>query len=349
MPPPSEPWSSPLPLRDFPHIVLGHGGGGRLSADLFEHLVRPALANPALDERTDAAVLPPLAGRVVVSTDSFVVRPLFFPGGSIAELAVHGTVNDLAMMGAVPRHLTLALVLEEGLPMATLADIVRRVGAAARSADVSVVAGDTKVIERGTVAGCVLTTTGIGTVADGVSLSPAAVEVGDAVLVSGTLAEHGVAVLSRREGLEFESEIESDTAPLHELVQRLLTAVPVRFLRDPTRGGVAATLNELVRGGRFGVEVEEAAIPVSPAVASACDLLGLDPLTVANEGKLIAVVPADQAEAAVRVLREHSFGRHAVRIGRVVADHAGHVVGRTAFGTSRLIPMPAGELLPRIC
>jgi hydrogenase expression/formation protein HypE len=349
-PPRFDDWTCPLPLRDFSHVVLGHGGGGRLSADLFEHLILPALANPILQHQTDAAVLPPMPGRLAVSTDSYVVRPLFFPGGSIAELAVHGTVNDLAMMGAVPNYLTCSLVLEEGLPLATLAEIVRRVGLATRAVGVHVVAGDTKIIERGTIGeGCMINTTGIGCVADDISLSPTRVEPGDILLLSGTVAEHGVAVLSQREGLEFESEIVSDTAPLHELVQALLAAVPVRFLRDPTRGGVATTLNELVRAGRFGVEIEEKAVPILPAVASACDLLGLDPLTVANEGKFLAVVPADAAGQALEVLRNHPLGRKATRIGCVVGDHPGYVVARTAFGTSRIISMPTGELLPRIC
>ena len=342
-------WTCPAPLRNFTHIVLGHGGGGKLTADLFEHLILPAFENPILAEQSDGAVLPPLDGRVVVSTDGFVVRPLFFPGGSIGELAVFGTVNDLAMMGAVPRYLTVSLILEEGLPLVELAEILQRMGAAARRAGVTIVAGDTKVIERSRGDGCLITTTGLGMLGESIELSPAQIEVGDVVLLSGSIAEHGIAVIGKQEGFQFEPEITSDLAPLTDLTQTLLQAGTVRMLRDPTRGGVAATLNEFALASRKGIVIHEAAIPILPGVRSACDLLGLDPLTIANEGKLLAIVPAPQEAAALAALRSHPLGHRACRIGEVVADHPHQVTARTALGSSRLIHQPAGDLLPRIC
>ncbi len=348
-PPQQNSWHCPVPLRDFSHIVLGHGGGGRLTADLLEHLIRPAFDNPFLARQADGAELPVQTGRLVVTADSYVVRPLIFPGGSIGELAVHGTLNDLAMMGARAKYLTMALILEEGLPLALLAEILHRAADAARAASVLVVAGDTKVIERCHGEGCFITTTGLGWCKHEGHLSPDAIAAGDAVLLSGTIAEHGIAVLSQREGLQFESAIISDTANLQEIALSLLEAVPVRMFRDPTRGGVAATLNEIAHSRRFGIEIIEQSIPVQPAVRSACDLLGLDPLAVANEGKFIAIVPDAAADEALARMRSHPLGRNAVRIGTVVSDHPGHVVARTPFGAKRMVPLPAGELLPRIC
>lgn len=342
-------WQCPRPLTGYPRVVLGHGGGGQLTADLLDHVIRPALDNPILAEMADAAVLPVQTGRLVFSTDSYVVRPLFFPGGSIAELAVHGTVNDLAMMGARPRYLTLGLILEEGLPMAVLGEIVQRVGEASLACGVPIVAGDTKVIDRGTGDGCFLHTSGIGVLDEGTSLSADAIDPGDAILLSGSIAEHGLAVFCCREGLELESPVTSDTAPLHDLVQALLAEVPVRMMRDPTRGGLAACLNEIAATRRLGMEILEDAIPVTPPVRAACELLGLDPLMVANEGKLVAVVPAEYATRALEILRGHPLGTQAVNLGRVVEQHPGYVVARTPYGSTRVIPMPAGELLPRIC
>jgi hydrogenase expression/formation protein HypE len=359
-PPDPASFTCPAPLRDRPQIVMGHGGGGALSRDLIEHIFLPAFGNPVLDRLGDSAVLDPpgldlaarLAegGRLAFSTDSYVVRPLVFPGGSIGELAINGTVNDLAMSGAEPLWLSAAFILEEGLAIAQLAGIVARMAAAAARAGVTIVTGDTKVVERGRGDGLTITTAGIGVVPPGVDLGPERIRAGDAVIVSGTLAEHGMAIMSVREGLEFEAEITSDTAPLHGLVAALLAACPdVRLLRDPTRGGVAASLNEIATAARLGVEIDERAIPVSPVAAIACEILGLDPLQVANEGKLLAVVSAESAETVLAVMRSHEYGRQATRLGRIVTGHPGIVALRTALGGSRVVPLPLGEQLPRIC
>lgn len=328
---------------------MGHGGGGKLSADLFRHLILPALDNPILAQQGDAAFLGNVAGPLVISTDSFVVRPLFFPGGSIGELAVHGTINDLAMAGATPKFLTLSLILEEGLELTTLAEILKRAGAAARAAGTSIVAGDTKVIERSGDIGCLMNVTGVGVVTQNKQLRVENIQPGDAVLISGTIADHGIAVLGKREGLTFESQISSDTAPLHGLVQQLMTTIDVRFMRDPTRGGCSASCNEIAAQSMLGIELNETAIPIEAPVRTACNLLGLDPLQVANEGKLIAIVPAGQADLAVRILREHPLGRNACCIGEITSEHPGKVILRTQFGSRRVVPMPTGELLPRIC
>jgi hydrogenase expression/formation protein HypE len=348
-------FACPAPLRDRPRIVTGHGGGGALSRDLLEHVFLPAFGNPVLGQLGDSAVLD-LAdrlaggGRLAFSTDAYVVQPLVFPGGSIGELAVNGTVNDLAMSGAVPLFLSAAFILEEGLAIADLAGIVARMAAAAGRAGVTIVAGDTKVVERGRGDGLSITTAGIGLVPPGIELGPARVRPGDAVLVSGTIADHGMAIMSVREGLGFEAAIESDTAPLHGLVAAMLAACPeLRLLRDPTRGGLAASLNEIADLAALGIEIDEAAIPVAPAVASACEILGLDPLQVANEGKLVAVVPGDAADVVLAAMRAHDHGRRATRLGRIVADHPGIVAVRTAIGGSRIVPLPIGEQLPRIC
>lgn len=343
-------WSCPIPLRDYPTVILGHGGGGALSKDLVDHLFVPAFRNRELEALGDAALLTLQAGRLAFSTDSFVVHPLFFPGGSIGELAVCGTVNDLAMAGAVPLYLSAAFVLEEGLPMATLGRIVEAMAAAARRAGVTIVTGDTKVVERGHGHGCYITTAGIGRIPDGLDLGPHQVRPGDRVLVSGFLGDHGMAVMSVREGLEFDTTIESDTAPLGELVRALLAAVPgVRMLRDPTRGGLAASLTEIAEASKSGIEIVERALPVRPQVQAACELLGLDPLFVANEGKLTAIVAPGQADAALAALRAHPLGRDAVVVGTVVAEHPGLLVAKTGLGGKRVVPLPIGEQLPRIC
>ena len=344
-----EGWTCPLPLRDQPNIVLGHGGGGKLSAELIEHLFYPAFANNLLDRRGDSAVLALGGGRLAFTTDSFVVRPLFFPGGSIGDLAVNGTVNDLAMMGARPLFLSAGFILEEGLSLATLGGVVERMGAAARAAGVQIVAGDTKVVERGHGDGVYINTSGIGLIPEGVEIGPDRARPGDAVLMSGTLADHGMAILSVREGLEFETVIQSDCAPLYELVEALRAAGTVHALRDATRGGAAAALNEIARASGVGIVLRERDIPVHPATAAACELLGMDPLHVANEGKLVAFVPREQADAALTALRAHSLGEEAAIIGEVVAEHPGVVVGRTGIGGSRVIDTQVGEQLPRIC
>jgi hydrogenase expression/formation protein HypE len=347
--------SCPLPLRDHPHVVLGHGGGGTLSRDLVEQVFLPAFSNPLLDRLGDSTVLDIAAeltggGRLALATDSYVVRPLVFPGGSIGDLAVNGTVNDLAMSGARPLYLTAAFVIEEGLPVADLVEVARRMGAAAIRAGVRIVTGDTKVVERGHGDGVYVTTTGVGVVPAGIAVHALPFRPGDVVLCSGTLGDHGMAVMSVREGLEFEAEIASDTAPLHGLVAAMLAACPeIRGLRDPTRGGAATSLNELAVAAGVGIEIDERSVPVRPVVAAACEILGLDPLQVANEGKLLAVVPAAAAGRVLGAMREHEQGRDAVAIGRVVDAHPRLVVMRTAIGGTRVVPMPLGEQLPRIC
>lgn len=331
-------------------IRMGHGAGGRMMADLIQEVFVPPLDNSYLRQLADATVLPPEGGRLAISTDSFTVRPLFFPGGDIGSLAVHGTVNDLAMSGARPLWLAAAFILEEGLPLDDLRRIVRSMADAARRAGVLVVAGDTKVVERGHGDGMYITTTGVGIVPDGVEIGPHQIRPGDVILINGPVGDHGIAVLSEREGLQFETDLVSDSAPLNGLVEALLAAAPhTHCLRDPTRGGVAAVLNELAVAAGVGVEIDEAAIPVRPAVAAACEMLGFDPLVVANEGKLIAFVPPDEAEAALEALRAHPLGRDAARIGVATADHPGMVLARTGIGGRRVVDMPMGELLPRIC
>jgi hydrogenase expression/formation protein HypE len=346
-------WSCPLPLRDHPAIVMGHGGGGKLSAELVEHLFAPAFGTGSEDQgpdiTSDAAVLAGSA-RIVVSTDSFVVRPRFFPGGNIGELAVHGTINDVAMRGAVPRHLAVSFVLEEGLPMNELGAIAESMGQAARAAGVRIVTGDTKVVDRGHGDGVYITTTGIGELADGVEISPNRITVGDAILVSGTIGDHGMAIMSVREGLEFGSSIESDTAALHGLVADLLaTGIDVHALRDPTRGGLAASLNEMAVTAGVGISIDDGAVPVARPVRSACEMLGMDPFYVANEGKLVAIVPAGQTDAALATMRSNPLAAEAAVVGEVVAAHPGMVVARTAFGSTRVVDTQIGEQLPRIC
>ncbi|MCS7055291.1 MAG: hydrogenase expression/formation protein HypE [Thermoflexales bacterium] len=344
-------WSCPLPLRDYPNIVVGHGGGGKLTTELIQHLFAPAFDDPALHQRGDAAVLPLDGARLAISTDSFVVRPLFFPGGSIGELAVNGTINDLAMMGAQPRYLTAGFIVEEGLPLAQLGVIVERMAAAARAAGVRIVAGDTKVVDKGHGDGVFINTTGIGVIPDGVSIGPDRARPGDGVLINGSIGDHGMAIMSVREGLQFETTIASDTAPLHGLVAAMLEAAPgaVHVLRDPTRGGLAAALNEIAVASRVGIQIDERALPVSADVQAACELLGIDPIYVANEGKLVAFVAQEAVETVLACMRAHPLGRGAAVIGRVVEQPAGLVTARTAIGGARVIPMPLGEQLPRIC
>lgn len=343
-------WTCPLPLRDYPTIVIGHGGGGQLGNELVEHLFKPAFSNDVLDRMADSAVLTLPAGRIAYSTDSFVVRPLEFPGGSIGALAVNGTVNDLAMSGAKPLYLSAGFILEEGLPMATLGRIVSDMAAAAREAGVRIVTGDTKVVERGHGDGCYINTSGIGVIADGIAIAPQRAQVGDVVIVSGTIGDHGMAIMSVREGLEFDTTIVSDCAPLNGLVDAMLAVTTdIHVLRDPTRGGLASSLNEIAGAANVGIVIRETALPVLPQVASACEILGLDPVFVANEGKLLAIVPAPHADAVLAAMRAHPRGRRAAIIGEVTASHPGMLVARTAIGAQRVIAMQIGEQLPRIC
>ncbi|WP_330177083.1 hydrogenase expression/formation protein HypE [Streptomyces sp. NBC_01498] len=346
-----EGWTCPVPLRATPTVVMGHGGGGAMSAELVEHLFLPAYGSAAAPELGDSAVLTVGAGtRLAFSTDSFVVRPMFFPGGSVGDLAVNGTVNDLAMSGATPLYLSCAFILQEGTSLAELGRIAQHMGAAARAAGVSLVTGDTKVVDRGSGDGVYINTAGIGVVPDGVDIGPRRAAPGDAVLVSGDIGVHGVAVMSSRDGLDFGTTVESDTAPLHGLVAAMLaTGADLHVLRDPTRGGVAASLNEIATASRVGVELVERDLPVPDTVRDACSLLGLDPLQVANEGKLLAIVPGDRADEVLAALRAHPLGHGARRIGTCVADHPGMVVARTGLGGSRVVALPVGEQLPRIC
>lgn len=341
----------PLDLRHG-SVDLSHGGGGRAMVQLISDVFGKAFDNEWLRQGDDGAVLPaPGPGeRLVVATDAHVVSPLFFPGGDIGCLAVHGTVNDVAVMGARPLYLAASFILEEGFPLADLARIVASMAAAAREAGVPVVTGDTKVVEKGKGDGVFITTTGIGALPVGRQLSGANARAGDAVIVSGTLGDHGMAIMAQRENLAFDSEIRSDTAALHGLAAVAIVAAPgLRLLRDPTRGGLAATLNEIAQQSGVGIVLDEAAIPVDPQVAAACEFLGLDPLNIANEGKLIAVCPADEADALVAALRAHPLGARAARVGEVIADEHRFVQMKTAFGGRRMVDWLAGEQLPRIC
>jgi len=345
-----EGWTCPLPLRDYPAIVLGHGGGGKLSSELVEHLFLPAFANATLAGLGDSAIVDVAGTRVAFSTDSFVVRPLFFPGGNIGELAVNGTVNDIAMSGAQPIAMSVGFILEEGLPLAQLGLIAEATGKAARDAGVELVTGDTKVVDQGHGDGVYLNTSGFGIVPEGVTIGPDRARPGDAVIVSGDIGVHGIAIMSVREGIEFGTVVESDTMPLNGLVAAMLEASrDVHALRDPTRGGLAATLNEIARTSKVGVEYEERLVPVPEAVASACNFLGLDPIHVANEGKLVAMVPAAVVDDVLAAMQAHPAGSGAVVIGRVVDDHPGVVVARTAIGGTRIVDTQVGQQLPRIC
>lgn len=353
-PPNLENWSCPLPLRDQATIVMGHGGGGRLSGELIEHLFLPAFDGTplagSLQQLGDAAVLDIDGSRLAFSTDSYVVRPRFFPGGNVGDLAVNGTVNDLAVSGATPLALSAGMIIEEGLPLHELGLIAETMGRAARTAGVSIVTGDTKVVDSGHGDGVYINTAGIGIVPAGVNLGPQFVRPGDLVLVSGPIAQHGIAVLSVRDGLEFGSDIRSDTQPLNELVAALLSAnIAVSMMRDPTRGGVAATVNEIAKASGTGVVLTERAIPVPDDVRAACGFLGLDPLLVANEGRLVAFVRAADGDRALHVMHGDPAGVGAAMIGEVVAEHPGTVIARTAIGGTRVVDLPLAEQLPRIC
>jgi hydrogenase expression/formation protein HypE len=333
-------------------VQLAHGGGGRRMRELIEQMFLPKLGGAALRERHDAAVLTPPRGRLAVTTDGYVVKPMFFPGGDIGQLAVYGTVNDLAMAGARPVYLTVSFILEEGLELAQLERVVTSLGAAAASVGVEIVAGDTKVVDRGSGDGVFLSTTGVGVVPDGIDIRPSRIQSGDVVLINGDLGRHGIAVLSVREGMGFELELESDAAPLHELVSSLISAgVELHCLRDLTRGGLAAALNELALDAGLTLEVEELAVPIGEAVRGACELLGLDPFYVANEGRMIAIVPPDHAARALAVLNAHPRAPEPAQIGRVSARPAAApgVVVVGPLGTRRRLDLLSGEQLPRIC
>jgi hydrogenase expression/formation protein HypE len=331
-------------------IDMSYGSGGRAMAQLIDGVFIKHFDNELLRQCNDQAAFDVDAGRMVITTDGHVISPLFFPGGDIGSLAVHGTVNDVAMAGAVPRYLSAGFIIEEGFPLADLDRIVRSMAAAAKAAGVAVVTGDSKVVERGKGDGVFITTTGVGVVPVGVNISGDRAESGDVILLSGSVGDHGVAIMSSREHLEFETELKSDSAALNGLVARMVAAVPdIHCLRDPTRGGLATTLNELATQSGVGMHIVEEAIPVKPDVTAACELLGLDPLYVANEGKLIAICPEKHAEPLLAVMREDELGRDASIIGRVVADEHRFVQMQTSFGGSRIVDWLAGEQLPRIC
>ena len=345
-------WVCPVPLRETTRIVMGHGGGGILSEELIENLFLPAFGSAGGVSR-DSALLDVYGGRIALTTDSYVVNPLFFPGGNIGDLAVNGTINDLACSGAQPLALTAGFIIEEGLELEVLGTIAQSMGKAAAEAGVGIVTGDTKVVGKGSADGLFITTAGVGVVPDGLRIGPEQARPGDHIIVSGSIGEHGVAIMSVREGIDFGTTVTTDSAPLHRLVAAMLASVEdpnvIHALRDPTRGGLVAATVEIARSAGVGIELDEAKVPIPESVASACGFLGLDPLQVANEGKLVAFVDPAHSEAVLAAMRARPEGAGAVIIGRAVVEHPGMVVARTPFGTTRVVERELGEQLPRIC
>ncbi len=340
----------PLPISQYPHVLMAHGGGGRLMHRLLEDVFGKAFSNPLLDTRHDSAQFNVPLGRLAMTTDSYVVRPIFFPGGDIGSMAVHGTVNDLAMSGARPLYLSSAFIIEEGLPMETLWRVVCSMRDAAKKCGVQIITGDTKVVDKGKGDGLFINTTGLGVLAHSLNIAPQNVQPGDAVIVSGDLGRHGMAIMAVREGLEFESQIESDSAAVHEPVLELIKAgVEIHCLRDLTRGGLASALNEIAEAAGVKIAIEQNAVPVRADVSAACEILGLDVLHVANEGRFVAFVPAQEVESALAILRRHEVSENAVVIGRLVEKAAPLVTVKSTLGVSRILDMPSGEQLPRIC
>ena len=330
-------------------ILLAHGSGGKLSHDLVKQNFVPLFDNALLNRLDDSAVFE-LKGRLAFTTDSYVVNPIFFPGGDIGKLAVCGTVNDLSMMGAVPKYLSIALIIEEGLAMSDLRKIMESIRKSAKEAGVKIVTGDTKVVNKGCADKLFINSAGVGIVPSGVDISGSNARVGDKVILSGSIGDHGIAVISQREGLQFSSSVKSDCAPLNRLVAEMLdSGAEIHCMRDPTRGGLASTLNEFASSSNVGIRIEEDSIPVHEGVQAACELLGFDPLYVANEGKLVAVVAAKGAEKLVGVMRRNKYGKEAAIIGEVVSEHSGRVILKTGMGASRIVDMLVGEQLPRIC
>jgi hydrogenase expression/formation protein HypE len=342
--------SCPLPITDYKEIVLGHGSGGKLTHKLIQKVFLSQFTNPSLAMLHDGAILNLNGTRLAFTTDSYVVNPIFFPGGNIGELAVNGTVNDLAMCGARPLYLSVAFILEEGFPMEDLWKVVLSMNEAAKKAGVSLVTGDTKVVDRGKSDKIFINTSGVGVIEAGIEINPTQARPGDRIIINGPIAAHGMAIMSVREGLEFETEIISDTAPLNGLVESILQGTKdIHVLRDPTRGGVASVLNEIAESSKVGISIVEEKIPIADDVKGACEILGLDPLYVANEGKLLAFVPDDQTERVLQIMRQHPLGKDAVMIGEVVAAHPGVVFMKTRIGGLRVVDMLSGEQLPRIC
>ena len=340
----------PLPISQYPHVLMAHGGGGRLMHRLLEDVFGKAFSNPLLDTRHDSAQFSVPPGRLAMTTDSYVVRPIFFPGGDIGSMAVHGTVNDLAMSGARPLYLTSAFIIEEGLPMETLWRVVCSMRDAAKKCGVQIITGDTKVVDKGKGDGLFINTTGIGVLEHSLNIAPQNVHPGDAVILSGDLGRHGMAIMAVREGLEFESQIESDSAPVHEPVLELIkSGVEIHCLRDLTRGGLASALNEIAEAAGVKIAIEQNTVPVRADVNAACEILGLDVLHVANEGRFVAFVPAHNVEQALAILRRHEIGIGATVIGQVVGQAAPLVTVKSTLGVSRILDMPSGEQLPRIC
>jgi len=330
-------------------ILLAHGSGGKLSHDLIQKRLLPSLANPMLNKLDDSAIFE-ASGRLAFTTDSYVVSPIFFPGGDIGKLAVCGTVNELSMNGAKPLHLSLSLIVEEGFSLSELDRIVRSIKAAAAEAEVDIITGDTKVVNQGQADKLFINTSGIGVIPFGIDISGANAKAGDKIILSGTIGDHGIAIMSQREGLKFEVPVESDCAPLNKLVAQMLESSPrIHCLRDPTRGGLATTLNEFARQSNAGIIIEENKIPIKEGIKAACELLGFDPIYVANEGKLVAIVEPDDADKILTQMKQNSYGRDAAIIGEISNDHPGRVIMRTKLGHSRIVDMLSGELLPRIC
>jgi len=343
-------FSCPLPISRYPQVLLAHGGGGKLTHELIEQVFVAAFRNDDLAPMHDGAMLTVGGARIAFTTDAYVVHPLFFPGGSIGDLAVCGTVNDLAMCGATPQYLSAAFVIEEGLAMTDLQRIAADMRRSADRAGVTLVTGDTKVVDRGKGDGVFITTAGIGLIPAGIDIRPTRMQPGDVLIVNGPIAQHGIAIMSVREGLSFETQIVSDTAPLNGLVESMLRAcLSLHVLRDPTRGGLASTLNELATQSGTGIELDETAIPIDDEVRGACEILGFDPLYVANEGKLVAAVPASAADAVLAAMRAHPLGAQAAIIGTVVSAHPSIVTLRSSIGSMRIVDMLSGEQLPRIC
>jgi len=340
----------PIPITNYNEIVLAHGSGGKLSHQLMEKMVLPQFRNELLEPLHDGAIFSIGGQRVAFSTDSYVVSPIFFPGGDIGKLAVHGTVNDLVMCGARPLYLSVGFILEEGTPMEDFWRVVQSMREAAATAGVMLVTGDTKVVDRGKADKIFINTSGIGAIPEGINIAPSRAQPNDKIILSGAMAVHGIAIMSTREGLEFESEIASDTAPLNGLVETILAAnKDVHVLRDPTRGGITSALTEIAQAAKVGMLLNEDAIPISEEVKGACEILGLDPLYVANEGKLLAITAASEADRVLAAMQSHPLGREAAIIGEVTDDHPGFVMMKTRVGGKRVVDMLSGEQLPRIC
>ncbi|MCK5066720.1 MAG: hydrogenase expression/formation protein HypE [Bacteroidales bacterium] len=340
----------PIPKTDYEHILLAHGGGGKLTKQLIDKMIYPLLGNEILEQGHDGAFLPSMEGDLAMTTDSFVVDPIFFPGGDIGELAVNGTVNDLVCCGAEPLYISLAFILEEGCPLDDLWKIIQSIASAAKSAGVQVVTGDTKVVEKGKGDKIYINTTGIGRVIAGMDISPDRCSEGDVVIINGTIGDHGIAIMTEREGLAFESTVKSDTVALNGMMMDLFSELPeIHVLRDPTRGGVASALNEICHSSGTGIRLIEDLLPVTGGVRGACEVMGLDPLYIANEGKILVIVPEKGAEKVISVMKKHEAGKESRIIGRVTREHPGILHLETCIGSTRIVDMISGEQLPRIC